>query len=408
MDKKIICVLGLGYIGLPTASLLACKGHIVNGVDVNPDVVNTINQGKIHIVEPDLDRYVKLAIESGNLIATEIPQKSDVYIICVPTPFSGQDDNPIPNIDYVVDAAKSIAPLLQKNNMVILESTCPIGTTDEIKTIFDNMGVETSSIDIAYCPERVLPGNIMEELTKNDRIVGGIDNKSSASIAEFYKTFVTGDVVSTNARTAEMCKLTENSFRDVNIAFANELSIICEANGVNIWDLVSLANKHPRVNILQPGPGVGGHCIAVDPWFLIAGDTKNSRLIRLGREINDSKTIWVIDQITLRASEMALQLKRKITIACFGITFKPNIDDLRQSPALKVAMALLERDLDVVVVDPNIKSHDLFNIVRMDSSFKICDLVVMLVPHNEFKNPLIIERILQKETLDFVGLLAER
>ena len=297
MKKKSVCVIGLGYIGLPTAAVLACKGFSVVGVDLNEKVVKTINEGKNHINENDLGKFVKLAVSSGQLKAFTKIQKSDVYMICVPTPFIINGDLPKPNIDFVLSAAKSIASFVKSGDSVILESTSPVGTTEKVKQILIESGAKLKGVKIAYCPERVLPGKIMTELVENDRIIGGLTPECSKDIANFYRSFVRGEVIETDAKTAEMCKLTENSFRDLNIAFANELSMLCDNQKVNVWNLISLANRHPRVNILQPGAGVGGHCIAVDPWFIISQDVKNTKLIRRARDVNNYKTNWVLEKI---------------------------------------------------------------------------------------------------------------
>jgi UDP-N-acetyl-D-mannosaminuronic acid dehydrogenase len=331
MAIKTICVLGLGYIGLPTAALLASNGYEVVGVDLSRDAVETINKGQIHIVEPDLDAFVRSAVAAGNLKAFTAPQAADIFIICVPTPFHEGEGNPQPNIDYVLAATVSIAAFVRPGNLVILESTSPVGTTEKMSAVLADSGIDVSKISIAYCPERVLPGKIMTELVENDRVVGGLTTEATALVADFYKTFVRGEVLETDSRTAEMCKLTENSFRDVNIAFANELSMICAKEGIDIWNLIKLANRHPRVNILQPGAGVGGHCIAVDPWFIVARDPENARLIRSAREVNNSKTTWTIDQIKVATSNASARIGRKPRVACLGLAFKPDIDDLRES-----------------------------------------------------------------------------
>ena len=296
--NKTVCVIGLGYIGLPTAALLANSGYEVIGVDINQSTVNTINKGDIHIVEPELDKFVRNAIVNGNLKAFIKPQIADIFIICVPTPFYKESGSPKPNIEYVMSAAESISHLIKEGDMIILESTSPVGTTGKIKNIIENTGINIKKISIAYCPERVLPGKIMHELVKNDRIIGGINEESTAAASSFYKTFVDGKVLVTSDKTAEMCKLAENSFRDINIAYANELSMICDKNEIDVWELISLANHHPRVNILQPGTGVGGHCIAVDPWFIVSADQENARIIKTAREVNDFKPSWVINKIT--------------------------------------------------------------------------------------------------------------
>lgn len=404
MQKKTVCVVGLGYIGLPTAALLASNGYNVVGADLNPHAVNTINQGKIHIVEPDLDAYVRSAVTAGRLKAYSTPQAADIYMICVPTPFHEGDGVPQPNIDYVLAATRSIASLVKPGDIVILESTSPVGTTHEIREELKKNGVDVSAIHMAYCPERVLPGKIMTELVGNDRVVGGIDADATRIVADFYRTFVQGEVLETDAKTAEMCKLTENSFRDVNIAFANELSMICAKEGINVWNLIKLANRHPRVKILQPGAGVGGHCIAVDPWFIVARDPQNARLIRRGREVNNAKTDWVIDQIKIAAADSSARTGRKPKIACLGLAFKPDIDDLRESPALHVAQALQTQGYDVVAVEPHIERHDLFDLVTMDRAFEIADVFALLVKHRQFTDAASKSRLSKVGALDFCGV----
>ena len=398
-----VSVLGLGYIGLPTSALLASVGYKVYGMDINGAVVATINKGNIHIVEPDLDAFVRSAVSSGNLKAYETVQPADVYIICVPTPFTFNDGSPVPNLDYVTKAAESITPLVKSGDIVILESTSPVGATQLVSDVLHGGGIDISSIYLAYCPERVLPGKIMSELVLNDRVIGGINKESTRKIAEFYRTFVKGQILETNAETAEMCKLTENSFRDVNIAFANELSIICDKNGVDVWDLIALANHHPRVNILQPGTGVGGHCIAVDPWFIVAGDNDNSKIIRTAREVNDAKPKWVTSKIT---EKLVKAVGSKGKIVCLGLAFKPNIDDLRESPAVNVVEKLLHAGYDVSAVEPNITSHDSINLVELDQLDNF-NVIAILVPHKEFSDPLIKSFLEKNEALDFCGLLSE-
>ena len=395
MNKRV-CVVGLGYIGLPTAALLASKGCKVHGVDVIKNVVDTINQGKIHIVEPELDKFVKEAVESGNLKADTKPNFADVFIIAVPTPFH---KGFIPNIDYVISAAESIAPYIKDGNIVVLESTSPVGTTEKIGEILKNKGVDISKIYIAHCPERVLPGKIMKEIVQNDRIVGGITQISTKKVAEFYKEFVDGEVLQTDSKTAEMSKLTENSFRDVNIAFANELSILCDKFGINIWELISLANRHPRVNILSPGCGVGGHCIAVDPWFIVHAGGNDAKLIKTAREVNNYKIQWVVKKIKNTALKFELESGKKPKIACMGLAFKPDIDDLRESPAVLVTRDLIQGGFDILVIEPNIKSHKDFEIINYEKAIDIADIVVFLVAHKEFKGLKI-----QKQFLDFCGI----
>jgi UDP-N-acetyl-D-mannosaminuronic acid dehydrogenase len=384
VQSKKVCVVGLGYIGLPTAALLASTGFQVNGVDLNAHAVETINQGRIHIVEPDLDAYVRSAVAAGRLKAYAQPQAADIYMVCVPTPFHAGDGIPQPNIDYVLAATGSISSLVKPGDLVILESTSPVGTTRKMAEVLSQAGVDMSQVHVAYCPERVLPGKIMTELVENDRVVGGLTPEATKAVSAFYKTFVRGAVLETDAATAEMCKLTENSYRDVNIAFANELSLLCAKSGINIWQLIKLANRHPRVNILQPGTGVGGHCIAVDPWFIVASDPDNARIIRTAREVNNYKTEWVIDQIKIAVADASAKTGRKPKVACLGLAFKPDIDDLRESPAVHVASALQAQGYDVVAVEPNIQSHDQFVLVTLEAALQAADVVAVLVKHRQF------------------------
>ena len=396
MLMKKICVIGLGYIGLPTAALLANRGYDVHGVDVVQSTVDIINRGEIHIVEPELDTFVQAAVNSGKLKADLKPTHSDVFIIAVPTPFH---EGFIPNIDYVVSATKAIAPFVKEGNIVILESTSPVGTTDKVEEVLVGEGIDTSKLFIAHCPERVLPGHIMRELVENDRIVGGTTEEATQKTVEFYKTFVSGEVLSTTARTAEMAKLTENSFRDTNIAFANELSILCDKFDIDVWELISLTNRHPRVNVLQPGAGVGGHCIAVDPWFIVHAGGADAKMIRTAREVNTYKTEWAIEKIKNAALKFENEHGRKAKVACMGLAFKPDIDDLRESPAVYIAKSLIAQGLDVLAVEPNISSHKEFEIVDYKSALKDADIVTFLVAHKEFKG-------LEIETeLDFCGVL---
>lgn len=404
-QNKLINVIGLGYIGLPTAALLASKGYTVLGSDIDPHVVEVINQGRIHIVEPDLDAFVRSAFVAGRLVAFVAPQLADIYIICVPTPFRIVDKLHQPDISHVLAAVRSIAPLLKADDMVILESTSPVGTTEKLQEVLMDEGVNIQEIHIAYCPERVLPGNIMAELVENDRIIGGLTEKATQYAADFYRGFVRGAVFETNAKTAEMCKLTENSFRDVNIAFANELSLICDRVGINVWELISLANRHPRVNILQPGVGVGGHCIAVDPWFIVAIDAKNAKLIRAGREINDYKTNWVIEKIKIAVADFSIKKGRIPKIACMGLAFKPDIDDLRESPALQIAIRLKELGYDLFVVEPNIPEYDGLNLISSTEALEKADVFSILVKHKEFIRPDIKKRLRLMGALDFCGAL---
>ncbi len=405
MKSKLISVVGLGYIGLPTAALLASQGYTVRGTDISQYAVDTINQGKIHIVEPDLDAFVRSAVMAGRLKASTLPQAGDVYIICVPTPFYEGGAIPEPNIDYVLAATRSIAPFIKPGDLVILESTSPVGTTEKMQAVLSEAGVKVEEIHMAYCPERVLPGKIMTELVNNDRVVGGVTPAATKAVADFYRSFVRGEVLETEAKIAEMCKLTENSFRDVNIAFANELSLICDKEDINVWNLIQLANRHPRVNILQPGAGVGGHCIAVDPWFIVARDVENAKLIRTAREVNNHKTDWVIDKIKIAAADATAKSGKKPTIACLGLAFKPDIDDLRESPALYVALALQSQGYDVIAVEPNIDSHDIFTVVPLEQALGSSDVIAILVKHRQFFAPNVQKKLGSRAALDFCGAL---
>ena len=404
MIKRSVCVIGLGYIGLPTATVLAGNGYNVVGVDLDCNVVEIINAGKTHIVEPDLDNHVRSAVTSGKFKAFTEPQAADIYIICVPTPFHEGEGIPQPNIDYVMAATTSIAGFLKSGDVVILESTSPVGTTEKIADRLKGLGVDTSRISIAYCPERVLPGKIMIELVKNDRVVGGQKPEGTELVAEFYRSFVSGAVFETDSRTAEMCKLTENSFRDVNIAFANELSMICAKEGINVWNLIELANQHPRVNILQPGAGVGGHCIAVDPWFIVARDPENTQLIRSARKVNNFKADWVVDQIKNVVANEFLQADRKLKIACLGLAFKPDIDDLRESPALYIVESLVNEGYEVIVVEPNIDKHDRFSLATLDGALESADIFAVLVRHKQFIQDPARNMLKMANALDFCGV----
>nr|WP_297400104.1 UDP-N-acetyl-D-mannosamine dehydrogenase [uncultured Marinobacter sp.] len=396
MSDLKICIVGLGYIGLPSAALLANRGYQVQGVDISPEVVDTINQGDIHIVEPDLDSFVHSAVNSGHLKASLRPELADVFILAVPTPFH---DGFIPNIDYVLSAAQSIAPVIKPGDLVILESTSPVGTTEKVAQTLRDSGVDTGAIHIAHCPERVLPGHIMRELVENDRIVGGITPEASEKVAAFYRTFVTGEVLVTDARTAEMAKLTENSFRDVNIAFANELSLLSDKFGIDVWELIRLANRHPRVNILQPGTGVGGHCIAVDPWFIVHEGGDDARLIRSGREVNTRKTEWVVEKIKAEVSSFRREKGRNPVVACMGLAFKPNIDDLRESPALWVFQQLVAADVQPLAVEPNLKKHASLTLTDWTYAAAEADIVIYLVGHREFQKLEVAGKV-----LDFCGV----
>ncbi len=406
MKNKSICIVGLGYIGLPTAALLCENGYIVNGVDVNLEVVNTINSGKIHIIEPGLEEIVKNSVEKKLLKAFIEPQKSDVYIICVPTPFHHEDSEiPTPNIDYVITATKSILHLIKKGDIIILESTSPVGTTLKIEDLLINNGIKIDDISLAYCPERVVPGKVIEELIYNDRVIGGRNIESAKIVSNFYKTFVKGNVLETDAKTAEMCKLTENSFRDVNIAFANELSMICQKEGIDVSNLIALANRHPRVNILDPGCGVGGHCIAVDPWFIVSRNPNEALLIKKAREVNNYKSKWIVEQVYEKSKEFNKIKKRKPLIACLGLAFKPNIDDLRESPAVEIALNLSKLGLEILAVEPNIINHDKLTLTNIKDAITEADFIVMLVKHKEFVDYPIGKISPNKIVFDYCGLL---
>ena len=418
MSFNTISVIGLGYIGLPTAAAFASHHSNVIGVDVNQHAVDIINQGKIHIVEPDLDKVVKVAVEKGYLRAVTKPEPADAFLIAVPTPFKGQHE---PDMVYVEAVTQAIAPVLKKGDLIILESTSPVGSTEQMAQwlaehrpdlTFPQQKGSDADINIAYCPERVLPGRVMIELIENDRVIGGMSERCAERASELYKIFLKGECVVTNARTAEMCKLTENSFRDVNIAFANELSIICDEQDINVWELIRLANRHPRVNILQPGPGVGGHCIAVDPWFIVSQNPESARLIRTAREINDNKPHWVMDKIKLAVAECLNQNGKKaqeVTIACFGLAFKPDIDDLRESPALSIAKSVATwHNGTTLVVEPNTetlpaKLDGLAQLVSIEDALKRADILVMLVDHTPFK-AIASEDIKQQWVVDTKGV----
>lgn len=412
---KHICVIGLGYIGLPTAATFAAHGVKVTGVDVNQHAVDMINQGKVHIVEPDLDALVRDVVAQGKLSAQLAPTEADAYIVAVPTPFK---DDYQPDLKYIEAAAKALAPFLKQGNLVILESTSPVEATEQMAEwlsdarpdlSFPQQKGEEADILVAHCPERVLPGKVLQELISNDRIIGGMTSRCSKAACELYKTFVKGECIQTNARTAEMCKLTENSFRDVNIAFANELSVICDKLNINVWELISLANRHPRVNILQPGPGVGGHCIAVDPWFIVAKTPEEARLIRTAREVNDAKPEWVIDRVKIKITEFLQDNLNKtikdVKIACYGLAFKPDIDDLRESPALQITKKLAEQGLNILAIEPNIEElpRDLPENIKLISveERSQADIHLILVDHKEFKA---LENFKEDRVIDTKGL----
>lgn len=394
MGFDSVCMVGLGYIGLPTAAVFAKHGMKVKGVDINQHAVDTINQGKIHIEEPGLEALVKDAVDTGLLTAYTAPQKADAFIMAVPTPFKGEDHEP--NLDYIEAATRSLAKVLEKGNLVILESTSPVGTTEKMAAwlakerpdlTFPQDAGEESDIRVAHCPERILPGQMIRELVENDRVIGGITPKCTKAATELYKTFVQGECVETSARVAEMSKLTENAFRDVNIAFANELSLLCDRMGISVWELIEMANKHPRVNILQPGCGVGGHCIAVDPWFIVHDFPHEAQLIRTAREINDGKPLYVISQVKEAVKDIT-----NPKIACLGLAFKPDIDDLRESPALEITKTLSdEANYEILAVEPNIQTlpdvlvnRKNVRLASLEDALSEADMVVVLVKHKEF------------------------
>jgi len=402
---ETISVIGLGYIGLPTAAMFASRKKKVIGVDVNQNAVDTINRGEIHIVEPDLDTIVHATVTEGFLKASTVPEKADAFLIAVPTPFK---ENHEPDLSYIESACKAIAPVLEKGNLVILESTSPVGATEAMSKWlseerpdlhFPQHSEDKAEVNIAHCPERVLPGHVVRELVENDRVIGGITPDCSQKAVELYSCFVKGDCIITTARTAEMAKLTENSFRDVNIAFANELSIICDKLDINVWELISLANRHPRVNILQPGPGVGGHCIAVDPWFIISNTPDEAKLIKTARDVNDAKPEWVVAKVKEAIADLLLNHPEKtakdITIGCYGITFKADIDDLRESPALAIAKQISDLNQGkTLIVEPNVTElpEELLKakLVNFTDSILIADIHLILVDHKEFKGDFIV------------------
>lgn len=421
MQFNTISVIGLGYIGLPTAAVFASRKIKVVGVDVNQHTVDTINRGEIHIVEPDLDMVVQAAVTEGYLRATTAPEAADAFLVAVPTPFKG--DKHEPDLRYIEAASKAIAKVLQPGNLIILESTSPVGATEQMAEwlaearpdlTFPQTHGEASDIRIAHCPERVLPGHVLRELVQNDRVIGGMTAKCSEVACALYKTFVLGECVVTNARTAELAKLTENSFRDVNIAFANELSMVCDKLDINVWELIRLANRHPRVNILQPGPGVGGHCIAVDPWFIVSSAPEEARLIRTAREVNDSKPEWVINKVKLAVAEYLQENPDKtakdVTIACFGLAFKADIDDLRESPALAITQKIaIDHPGKILVVEPNVKElptnlKQVMYLVSQEKADSDADIIVLLVDHRDFKK--IFQKTPNKIYIDTRGIIS--
>ena len=391
MNFKVISIIGLGYIGLPTAALFASRKIEVIGVDTNQSVVDKINQGEIHIVEPELDIAVHSAVKEGYLKATTTPEPVDAFLIAVPTPFK---ENHKPDLSYIKSAIKSIIPLLQKGNLIVLESTSPIGTTENIAQWIKEERPELTvpDINIAHCPERVLPGHIMRELIENDRVIGGISRQCAERSTELYKVFVEGQCIITDAKTAELTKLTENSFRDINIAFANELSLICDKYSIDVWELINLANRHPRVDILQPGPGVGGHCIAVDPWFIVDSAPEQAKLIAAARNVNDNKPEWIVKKVMENIHKNSI---KEPIIACLGLSYKPDIDDIRESPAIDIVKKLLKENIHkIIAIEPNIEklpdelieSNDIKLSKNINQAIEKSDIVLLLVNHKEFKS----------------------
>lgn len=376
--------MGLGYIGLPTAIIAAKYGIHVTGVDINPKVVEMTNQGILHIIEPGMEEYLQEVVSNGMLKACTTPEISDAYFMVVPTPFKGNHE---PDISYVEAATRAVLPLLKEGDLYVIESTSPVGTTDKMKDlIFTERPELIDKIYIAYCPERVLPGNVIYELVHNDRVIGGMNEESTTKAIEFYSQFVTGTLHRTNCKTAEMCKLTENSSRDVQIAFANELSLICDKAGINVWELINLANKHPRVNILQPGCGVGGHCIAVDPYFITADFPMESKIIASAREINNYKSFWCAEKVQNEMLKFELEYHRKPWVAMMGLAFKPNIDDLRESPAKSITTKVMQscNNAQIMIVEPNVQEHNVFKLTNYREAYEKSDIVVFLVNHREF------------------------
>lgn len=395
------CLMGLGYIGLPTAIIAAKHGIEVTGVDINPKVVEMTNQGKLHIVEPGMEECLQEVVKNGMLKASTIPVVSDAYFMVVPTPFKGNHE---PDISYVEAATRAVLPLLKEGDLYVIESTSPIGTTDKMKDlIFSERPELTDKIYIAYCPERVLPGNVIYELVHNDRVIGGINEESTTKAVEFYSQFVMGTLHRANSKTAEMCKLTENSSRDVQIAFANELSLICDKAGINVWELINLANKHPRVNILQPGCGVGGHCIAVDPYFITADFPMESKIIGTAREINNYKSFWCAEKVQNEMLKFELKHGRTPCVAMMGLAFKPNIDDLRESPSKYIVTKVMQacNNANILVVEPNVETHRVFKLTDYKEAYEVADIVVFLTAHNPFKT---LEWRDDKVILDFCGI----
>ena len=401
-EIRSVSVIGLGYIGLPTAVLLATSGHRVFGVDINLNIVNDLNSGKAHISEPGLSEPLMRVVETGMLTGHELLQEADVYIICVPTPVVKSEDKAEADLSAIWKVTDVLSVILKKGDMIILESTSPVGTTDELKKRLEHLGVNTRDISIAYCPERVLPGNMMYELINNERIVGGITPEAGKIVGDFMATYISSRISYTDAKTAELAKLTENSFRDVNIAFANELALICDNEDINVLELVSLVNRHPRVNVLQPGTGVGGHCIAVDPWFIVSRDAHNSKLIRTARDRNDGMPIWVVNKIKDKVDSLGSRLSVKV--ACLGLSYKPDVEDLRESPALQIVNKLIDEGYSVKTVEPNLNESFFDHQTSINEAIYESDLLVFLVAHAQFKTLDFKAKISDKEYLDFCGI----
>lgn len=410
---KKISVIGLGYIGLPTAAAFANAMIEVIGIDTNKAIVDSVNKGEVHIIEPDLESAVKRAVASGYLRASTVTEEADAFLIAVPTPFK---DGYVPDLSFIESVVDKICPVLKKGDIVILESTSPVGTTEKINKImaekrsdlkFFNNGTSHGDVHVAYCPERVLPGNVMNEIIENDRVIGGLNDTSSNYAKTLYEIIVKGKCLISDSRTAEMVKLTENSYRDLNIAFANELSIIADKLDINVWKLIELANHHPRVNILKPGPGVGGHCIAVDPWFIIDQNPNEAKLIKLSRGVNEYKSLWVEEKVEILANKYEKENQKKARVVCLGLTFKPDIDDIRESPALNIVRNLAKKGINVSAIDPNVKKEVVDNedikLIKIDNLAELADIIVILVSHSFFKE--IKHSFVDKIVLDTCGLM---
>jgi len=406
MTKRLtVNIIGLGYIGLPTAAIIAKNGHRVLGVDIDQELVDKINQGQFSNLEPGLDEALEAASALGNLRASCKAESANVHMICVPTPLMTDSALPMPDMSYIFEAIKSLIDILREDDLLLIESTIPVGLSAQVSSFIEDICSDLRNVDIAHCPERVIPGNMMWELVNNDRIVGGLSDEATDRAAEFYRSFVKGEVVKTNAQTAELCKLSENSFRDVNIAFANELSMICDQQNVDIWELIELANRHPRVNILQPGVGVGGHCIAVDPWFIVANNEKDTKIIQTARQVNTSKTDWAVEKINSSIKKANNNGVTTPKIGCLGIAFKPDVDDVRESPALDVVERLINAGNNVMVVDPYVANNMPFELFKLEEVLRDADILVVLVKHKEFKGLTMNKIVKSKLLLNFGGKL---